>query len=1263
MFRAKTMSRLKRTLSGILALAVAASMMTVIPAAAEETTLRTYSGDGYEVSYSVKGSWDGNRNIEVALTNTGSEPLLNWALKYDAHGEIGGLWNGSVYDSDSTKYIVKNAGYNYEIPPEQTVTFGYTLTGEDLEFPETIELCSQRTERPSDGYNVTMNVTDDWDTGFSGTITVENLGDSALEAWRLSFDTNFVITDLWNAQIVDSEENHYTVANDITTTPIGVGENKVFGFTASKESGIVPEISVFDMSEITVNGDFTTVDIPDDELMLYAFGEYLAEDNALNIEWFTNVENGSFELMESYSNDDYITTAVLNDTYSYTYPIGDDFDTRYFKVKQTTEDGRTAESAPFIVTKSEDGYSVDFPDSDGDGLADIYEEIVGTDVNDTDTDDDGLTDYQEVCITGTDPNKYDSVTEGVSDADADTDGDGLSNAQEIELGTDPQNDDTDGDGLKDGEEVNDYHTDPLTADTDGDGLPDGDEPHIGLDPNDPETFDVADAEYVVEQDIPAESEALREINTEDNAYELSVKIKSSGYAQNSAEIKQSPYSNSIKNDAMLGKSVEIFYESTCKVDECVLYYKIKDNYTDNVSGKYASYTSELNGIKRLQGFRYDEDLHMLLPVETKFDLENNTVICDASELGTYCILDMEIWLESIGYDGKAYSYLDNMKNVEYGSHKYGIYTNKEALTWNEAERVCEKMGGHLATITSREEQQTVEHLLPFGSSDSYWLGATNVGNIEKWRWITGEAFENYTNWGAGQPDLGYGSTENYLGMTKGEHFWGSFGEWNDYTISNDIVEGFVCEWDGYSPKTYCTLIGNSLKELTLEKELKRDSSTDTDDDALSDWQEFDSDSRMLAWDSDNEPVLPTLKTVFRLVGDVRISDELTEELAGLDNYLDVVRVAPFDSDPLCGDTDGDNLFDTFDPKALSSNNNGEVMKELSIERIYNAYMLHLEDGVSEVYNVYTATGKDSEMSWEEFVKFYSGVVDFNFSLKDASETELKITALQRCLEYLGFLDMGESAYGAMGGATQSAVQNFQINYGLTIAQQVEFNDKSFIEIDEITYLTIANVAANHGFSMNGNSSKEEVYKWINSITANGYNKDYYKEIPSTEPILDEDQINKGINVYSENGKFDLYYYFDYSIPLNNVIDNLSNESRQYDVWYYGQAIRYIKFISKVNHGNDWDVKIRSSWEKTIPTITYYSQKFAFRFESEVITSEDLGNLIYGCTGRFFGFSMNELKMGSFVAGSTGNSPDDARDEYYIQLGYDYYDTVKNRNGW
>lgn len=57
----------------------------------------------------------------------------------------------------------------------------------------------------------------------------------------------------------------------------------------------------------------------------------------------------------------------------------------------------------------------------------------------------------------------------------DLDGDNYPDAQELEIGLDPNNIDTDGDGVADGDEVNIYGTDPFTWDSDGDGLSDGTE--------------------------------------------------------------------------------------------------------------------------------------------------------------------------------------------------------------------------------------------------------------------------------------------------------------------------------------------------------------------------------------------------------------------------------------------------------------------------------------------------------------------------------------------------------------------------------------------------------------------------------------------------------------------------------------------------------------------------------------------------------------------------------------------------------------------
>jgi hypothetical protein len=67
----------------------------------------------------------------------------------------------------------------------------------------------------------------------------------------------------------------------------------------------------------------------------------------------------------------------------------------------------------------------------------------------------------------------------------DTDGDSLTNDQEADIGSDPNDSDTDDDGLIDGEEVF-LGTDPTNPDTDGDGTNDLEEEQTGTSPLDPD---------------------------------------------------------------------------------------------------------------------------------------------------------------------------------------------------------------------------------------------------------------------------------------------------------------------------------------------------------------------------------------------------------------------------------------------------------------------------------------------------------------------------------------------------------------------------------------------------------------------------------------------------------------------------------------------------------------------------------------------------------------------------------------------------------
>ena len=109
-------------------------------------------------------------------------------------------------------------------------------------------------------------------------------------------------------------------------------------------------------------------------------------------------------------------------------------------------------------------YSVPVGDTDGDGLSDALEVELGTDPNDADSDQDGLTDGDEINIYGTDPLATDSDQDGLTDGD-----------EVFGYSTNPNSADTDHDGLTDSDEIQTHGTDPNHGDTDRDGLSDTEE--------------------------------------------------------------------------------------------------------------------------------------------------------------------------------------------------------------------------------------------------------------------------------------------------------------------------------------------------------------------------------------------------------------------------------------------------------------------------------------------------------------------------------------------------------------------------------------------------------------------------------------------------------------------------------------------------------------------------------------------------------------------------------------------------------------------
>jgi len=96
-----------------------------------------------------------------------------------------------------------------------------------------------------------------------------------------------------------------------------------------------------------------------------------------------------------------------------------------------------------------------------------------------------------------------------------------------------------------------------------------------------------------------------------------------------------------------------------------------------------------------------------------------------------------------------------------------------SFTWEQAKADAENRGGHLATITSPEENAKV---LAVASGLMVQLGASDSEDEGVWKWVTGEPFD-FTNWKDGEPNNQNG-VEDFLVLTT----IGS--QWNDHDPDN-----------------------------------------------------------------------------------------------------------------------------------------------------------------------------------------------------------------------------------------------------------------------------------------------------------------------------------------------------------------------------------------------------------------------------------------------------------------------------------------------
>ncbi|MDR1565634.1 MAG: cell wall-binding repeat-containing protein [Oscillospiraceae bacterium] len=132
------------------------------------------------------------------------------------------------------------------------------------------------------------------------------------------------------------------------------------------------------------------------------------------------------------------------------------------------------------------------------------------------------------------------------------------------------------------------------------------------------------------------------------------------------------------------------------------------------------------------------------------------------------------------YNGKTFIRFDD---IEVGT---GSSTPANHVTFEDAKLFAQRIGGHLATITSLEEQRAVAKLASEGSKNAYLIGAAKS---DSWAWLTGEAWD-YTHWGSSQP-----GSQSYGAINKDGSWAASAGDGTSANL------GFIVEIEADKTQT------------------------------------------------------------------------------------------------------------------------------------------------------------------------------------------------------------------------------------------------------------------------------------------------------------------------------------------------------------------------------------------------------------------------------------------------------------------------------
>ena len=101
------------------------------------------------VDFSVTNTWEGGFQGAIAITNQGDSQINGWTLEFEYPNEITQIWNAEILSRTGNTYVIHDAGYDAEIAPNGTVSFGFVANGSSSSKPSGFALNGELAGTPT----------------------------------------------------------------------------------------------------------------------------------------------------------------------------------------------------------------------------------------------------------------------------------------------------------------------------------------------------------------------------------------------------------------------------------------------------------------------------------------------------------------------------------------------------------------------------------------------------------------------------------------------------------------------------------------------------------------------------------------------------------------------------------------------------------------------------------------------------------------------------------------------------------------------------------------------------------------------------------------------------------------------------------------------------------------------------------------------------------------------------------------------------------